>query len=311
MAEKNNSNYDIAIIGAGCAGLAAAMYSGRFELKTIVFGDIVGGVIITTDTVENYPGFVRLTGYELAEKLKEHALSYPSVNIVEEKVVNVSKLSNGLFEIETSSKKYNAKAVIFATGTEVKKLNIPGEKEFANKGVHFCALCDGAFYKNKRIAVIGGSDSAAKEALLLTQFAEKVYVIYRGEKIRPEPINYNRVMENKKIEIIYKTNLREIKGDKTMKSVILDNPYNGSNELNLDGIFVAVGHIVLSGLAKNIGVKLNQKGEIIIDRESKTNVSGVFAAGDCVDTKFKQAITGVGEAVAASYAAYQFVKENE
>ncbi len=308
--EHKNNEYDIAIIGAGCAGLAAAMYSGRFELKTVVFGEIVGGTIITTDNVENYPGFVRLTGYELAEKLKEHALSYPAVTIIEEKVTNVARENeNNGFVLEASSGKYHAKTIIFSTGTEWKKLNIKGEKEFANRGVHYCALCDGTFYKDKFVAVIGGSDSAAKEALLLTQFAKRVFMIYRGEKIRPEPINYNRVMDNKKIEIIYRTNLKEIKGEKNVKSVVLDNPYNGSTEFALDAIFVAIGHNVLSELAKNLGVKLNAKNEIIIDRESKTNISGVFAAGDCVDTVFKQAITGVGEAVSASYSAYEHIKK--
>ncbi|MEK6808861.1 MAG: FAD-dependent oxidoreductase, partial [Nanoarchaeota archaeon] len=304
---KELTIYDTAIIGAGCAGLGAAMYCGRFDMKTLVLGEVVGGTIITTDIVENYPGFISLTGIELAEKLKQHSLSYPSVKIKEERVTNISK-KNSCFELKTEDAIYHSKTVIFSTGTEIRKLNVPGEKEFANKGVHYCALCDGAFYKDKVIAVVGGSDSAGKEALLLTQYAKKVYIIYRGENIRPEPINYKRIMENKKIEIIPLTNVLKINGDKTVNSVVLDSAYNGSNDLKLNGVFIEIGHIPLTQLAKEIGVSLNEKDEIIIDRESKTNISGVFAAGDCVDTRFKQAITGVGEAVSASYSAYQYLK---
>ncbi len=341
---SKTETYDVAIIGAGCAGLGAAMYCGRFELKTLVLGEIVGGVIITTDIVENYPGFIKLTGMELAEKLREHALSYHSVVLKEEKAEHIERLSfhqsviggktnlekmracsqsltggvsehfdkkGNLFEISNSKAKYLAKTIIFSTGTEIRKLNVPGEKEFANRGVHYCALCDGAFYKDKVIGVIGGSDSAAKEALLLTQWAKKVYIIYRGEKIRPEPINYKRIMENKKIEIIAQTNILEIKGEKTVNRVLLDKPYSGNKELKLDGIFVEIGHIPLTQLARNLGVALNGKSEIIIGRDAKTNIPGIFAAGDCVDTKFKQAITGVGEAVSASYSAYQYLQSKE
>lgn len=301
--------YDVIIIGAGVTGLGAAMYSGRFGIKTLVLGESKGGTIILTDVVENYPGFIKLTGQELADKLEEHAKDY-DIEIKEEKVTDIAKQKN-CFVVKTEKESFRTKTIIYATGTIWKKLKVPGEEEFANKGVHYCALCDGPVYKDKTLAVVGGSDSAAKEALLLSQFGKKVYIIYRGEKIRPEPINAERVKQNKKIEIINKTNVLEIKGDKFVKSVILDNPYKGSKKFKLDAVFVDIGHIVLTDLAKKIGVRLNKKGEIIIDRESKTNIPGFFAAGDCVDTVFKQAITGVGEAVNASYAAYQYIMNAE
>lgn len=299
--------YDVAIIGGGCAGLAAGMYSGRFELKVALFGEIVGGTIINTDVVENYPGFKTITGFDLAMKLKEHMEDY-TVDVFEEKVDDVKKRGDGAFEIKSSERTLIAKTVIFATGTKWRKLGVPGEEQYANKGVHYCALCDGAFYKGKVIAVVGGSDSAAKEALLLTQWARKVYIVYRGDKIHPEPINAERVAKNEKIEIINNTNIKEIKGDgKKVSSVILDKPYKGSNEFKLDGVFVEIGHIMLSDLAKGLGVKLNAKGEIEINRNAETSVPGVYAAGDVVDTAFKQAITGVAEGVLASYSAYQFL----
>ncbi|MBI4019788.1 MAG: FAD-dependent oxidoreductase [Candidatus Aenigmarchaeota archaeon] len=303
--------YDIAIVGGGVVGFAAAMYAGRFNLKTILFGDSLGGTIILTDVVENYPGFKRVTGLELAKALEEHAREY-DVEIKEEKVAKVEGSGNCYRLWDESGGSYYSKAIIFATGTKVRKLGVPGEEEYANRGVHYCALCDGPIYKDKALAVVGGSDSAAKEALLLSQFGRKVYIIYRGENIRPEPINGERVARNPKIEVITQTNVKEIKGkDGKIAHLVLDKPYKGNNIFPVDAVFIEIGHLPLSDLAKGLGVKLNGKGEIIIDRESKTNIPGIFAAGDVVDTKFKQAITGVGEAVSACYSAYQYINTTE
>lgn len=302
--------HDTIIIGAGCAGLAAAMYAGRLNLKTLLIGENIGGTIALTDVVENYPGFVRLTGQELADKLKKHAESY-KIEKAEAKVTKISR-NHQCFLVETNEvQAYQSKTIIFATGTEWRKLNAPGEKEFASKGVHYCALCDGAVYQNRVVALVGGGDTAAKEALLLSQFASKVIVLARGEKLRGEPINNQRVADNPKIEVITKVNVKEIKGDKIVKEVILDKEIKGSNKLKLDAVFIAIGHVALSQLAKSIGVEINQKGEIVIDRESKTNIPGFFAAGDVCDTVFKQAITGVAEGVAAVYSAYTYINENE
>ena len=308
--KKGNSEvFDIAIVGSGVVGYGTAVYAGRFNMKTAVIGDTPGGVITTTDVVENYPGFIRLTGIELAEELKKHALDYKP-EMITDKVTDVQKMENGLFELTTSEgKKVVSKTVVFATGTKWKKLGIPGEAEYANKGVHYCALCDGAFYKEKIVAVIGGSDSAAKDALVMTQWAKKVYIIYRGEKIRAEPVNYDRVMANKKIEIIYDINVKEIKGEKFVNRVVLDKPYNGSTDFKVDAIFVAIGHIALSELAVKLGVKVDAKGEIITDRDAKTNVPGIYAAGDVTNIRFKQAITGVADGVQAAYSAYEYINE--
>lgn len=297
--------YDVIIIGSGCSGYAAAMYCGRLSLKTLLIGEIDGGTIILTDTVENYPGFVSLTGEELAGKLKKHALQY-GVKIVSG-IASEIKKEKDCFKVSTKTKKYNSKTIIFATGTDHRKLNIPGEKEFKNLGVHSCALCDGFFYKNKIAAVIGGSDSAAKEALVLARYAKKVYIIYRGDKIRPEPINMQRIKDSRNIKIINNINITSINGGKNVSSITLDKPYNGSKDFKLDAVFIDVGQIPKSELAKNLGIKLNKKSEVIIDRESKTNIPGFFAAGDVADAVFKQAITGVGEAVSASYSAYQYI----
>lgn len=304
------NGYDTIIIGAGCAGLGAAMYAGRLNMKTLMIADNIGGTITFTDVVENYPGFIRLTGQELADNLRKHAEDY-KIEKAEAKVTKI-KHDLGCFFVETNENEaYETKTIIFATGTEWRKLNIPGEKEFTNKGVHYCALCDGAIYQNKIAAVIGGGDSAAKEALLLSQYAGKVYVLVRGDKLRGEPINNGRVAKNPKIEVITNVSSKKIIGDKIVKGIVLDKNVNGSETLKLDAVFVAIGHTALSQLAKDIGVKTNEKGEIMIDRASKTNIPGFFAAGDVCDTAFKQAITGVSEGVTAVYSAYTYINENE
>jgi thioredoxin reductase (NADPH) len=314
--EDNSKTFDFIILGAGVAGLAAAMYSARLGLKTLVLGAShgsempVGGVITTTNLVENYPGFIRLTGTELAEKIEKHARSYDLVEIKNEKVIEVKK-SGEKFLVKTGKSEYIGKAILFATGTKWKKLEVKGSNEFENRGVAYCALCDAPLFKNKVVAIVGGSDSAAKDALVLAEHAKKVFMIYRGEKIHPEPINLKRIEENKKIEIINKTNITEVKGDKFVKSVILDKAYKDKNELEVQGVFVAIGHIVLSDLTKPLGVKLNEKGEIIINhRTSETNVEGVYAAGDVSDKPFKQAITGVAEGCTAAYSAYEYIQKS-
>jgi len=300
--------YDTIIIGAGAAGLGAAIYSARLGMKTLVLTETIGGTIITAYSIENYPGFKKLSGQELADKLKEHALEY-NVEIKEEKAEDIQK-KQGFFIIKTKKQIYKSKTIIYAAGTIVRKLNVPGEEEFSNKGVHYCALCDGPVYQDKVLGIVGGSDSAAKEALLLTEFAKKVYIIYRKENIRAEPLNAKKVEQNKKIEIINNTNITEIKGNTIMDSVIFDRPYKGKKEFELEGLFVEIGRIPLTELGGKLGVKLNGKKEIITDKESKTNIDGFFAAGDCTDSKFKQAITAVGEAVNAAYSAYQYLQKN-
>ena len=313
--ENDSQNYDFLIIGAGGTGLAAAMYSARLGMKTLVLGKSqgselpIGGVITTTNLVENYPGFINLTGTELAKKIEEHARSYDLVTIKEDNVIEVNKLKK-YFEVKTENGNYLTKSVLFATGTKWRKLDVPGSKEFENKGVNYCALCDGPLFKNKIVGLVGGSDAAAKDALVLAEHAKKIYIIYRGEKIHPEPINLQRIESNKKIEIINNTNVTEIKGEKFLTNVILDKEYQESKTLKLDGLFVAIGHIILSDLAKRLGVKVNKKREIITNKSAQTNLAGVYAAGDVSDGDFKQLITGVAEGCTSAHSAYEYIKEN-
>jgi len=310
MVQMHQNMYDLVIIGGGVAGLAAAIYAGRFLMKTALVAESLGGTIISTNDIANYPGFSQISGLDLIKRLQGQLESY-DIELVEKPVSKVERCENGCFKAFMDNVFFHTKAIILATGTEWRKLGIPGEEEFTGRGIHYCALCDGAFYKGKTIAVVGGSDSAAKEALLLTEYADNVYIIYRGEKIRPEPINLDKVLKNEKIKIINKTNVLVAKGDQFVTSVVLDRPFQGSEVLKVNALFVNIGHIPLSDLAKDLGVELNEKGEVVIDREAKTNIPGFFAAGDVVDSSFKQAITGVAEGVTAAYSAYRYVNENE
>lgn len=295
---------DVIIIGTGIAGLSAGMYCGRFNLKTLVLGEMPGGIITTTHLVENYPGILSVTGTQMGMTFLEHAQKF-GAQVKFEKVVEVSKREK-LFGAKTASGEYLGKTLIFATGTEHKKLGVPGEKELVGKGVSYCALCDGAFFKGKTVALIGGGDSSAIEALILAEHAQKVYMIVRKDFLRAEPINHKRVMENKRIEVKFKTEIAEIQGGDKVKSVKL----KSGEILPLDGVFIAVGHSANSELAEKLGVALDEGGQIKINRNSETNVPGVFAAGDVTDAAFKQAITGAAEAVVASYFVNRFVSNS-
>ena len=309
------NNYDFLVLGAGGTGLASAMYAARLGLKTLVLGHSygtelpVGGIITTTHLVENYPGFTKISGPDLAKKIEEHALSYELVTVKSERALNIKKEKKG-FIVKTEKSEYKTKTILFATGTKWRRLpdSCLNASKFDNKGVSYCALCDAPLYRGKTVAVVGGSDTAVKDALLLAEYVKKVYLIYRGDEIHPEPINLKRVMANKKIEVINNTNLKKINGNEFVKSISLDKKYKGSNELKVDGVFVAIGHIPVSDLAKTIGIKTNKEGEIKINHmTSETNIPGVFAAGDVTDKQFKQLITGVADGCTAAYSAYEYL----
>ena len=304
--------YDIIILGGGVSGIGCAIYSARFNLKTLLLTGRFGGLIQDTHLVENYPGFASVSGLGLVEAFQKHLSNYKDVIDVKEEFAQDVKRTNDCFQIRTEKNTYEGLTIVFATGTRRRKMDVPGEIEFTNKGVSYCATCDAPLTKKATTIVVGGSDSAAKEALLLSEYSKKVHIVYRGEHIHPEPINMGRVndkIKEGKIEIINNTNIKEIKGDKFVTHVVLDKPYNGSNELKTDFVFVEIGHLVESGLAKKLGVKTDDHDQIITDKESRTNVPGIFAAGDVTDRAWKQAITGVAEGSIASNSAYEYVQE--
>ena len=295
--------YDLIVLGGGPTAIGCAIYAARFAMDVLVIGKTFGGLIATTHIVENYPAITSISGQGLMEMFREHMNSL-NIPYISDEIRSIDKVDDH-FELNSFFQKFKAYSVCIATGSERKKLGVPGEDDFAGRGVSYCATCDGPFYVDKVVCVIGGSDSAAKEALFLAQNVAKVYIIYRGKEIRAEPINKERVYKNDKIEIIYETNIVEIKGDTTVSSVIFDN----GKEFEVDGVFIEIGSIPNSDLAIRVGVETNKKGEIIINRKSETNILGIFAAGDVADAPFKQAITGVSEGVIAAYSAFDYVKE--
>ncbi len=297
--------YDFLIIGGGCSGLSAAMYGTRLGLKTLTIAELPGGLITTTHLVENWPGVITTSGPDLANALLAHAKA-TGAEMKNEKALKVENLSDvncTKFKVTTGSGEYEGKTILIATGTKHKKLGARGEKELENRGVSYCALCDGAFFKEKVVCIVGGGDSAAKESLFLAEHASKVYIIVRKDVLRAEPINAKRVEQNPKIEVLYGAEIEEILGTDRVEKV----RFKGGKELELSGVFMAIGHDAQTELAAGLGVALNDKKEIIINRKTETNIPGVFAAGDCCDTEFKQAITGSAEAVTSSYFAYHLI----
>jgi thioredoxin-disulfide reductase len=305
--------YDVIIVGGGCAGLAAALYAKRYTLKTLVLAKELGGLITTTHIVENYPGVLPASGWDMMNLfLKQMELL--EVEMKEVEVASIRKIDDcadgscsHTFVVSAAGIEYKTKTVVFATGTKRRELNAPGEKTYYGKGVSYCATCDGALFKGKRLAVVGGGDSAAKEALLLSEYGAHVWVIARST-LRAEPINLHRIDKNPKVDIIAPNEVLSVEGDgKRITHVTLKNTYNGSQTLELGGLFIEIGHLPSTDLANDVAPAKNDHGEIIIDRESKTSVPGFFAAGDCTNTPWKQAIVSAAEGSQAANSAYEYI----
>lgn len=301
--------YDLIIIGGGPAGYSAGIYAARFNLKTLIITKLKGGLITQTHLIENYPGFSSITGEDLAQKLEEH-VKYNNINI-ENDSVNFVKKEVNKFIIKTDllEKELEARSIIIATGTKHKNLNVKGEKEFTGKGVSYCATCDGNFFKNKIVGIVGGGNSAMVEAIMLANIAKKVYVFVRSE-IKAEPINIQNLEKFDNVEIILGVNIEEIYGDKLVQGVILSKKHKESNKVELNGLFISIGHKPQNDIAKDLEVEIDDLGEIIIDKYGRTNVEGVFAAGDVVNFEWKQAIIASSQGSICAYSAYNYVTKH-
>ena len=299
MAEQ----YELAIIGTGPAGMNAAIYAARYKIKTLVFGEIMGGMAAEAHEICNLFGFSKIKGYELAMKIQEQAESL-GIEVKNEKVIQVIKKENE-FEIKTNENTYSSKKIILAMGTEKRKLGIERENEMIGKGISYCATCDGAFYKDKTVGVVGGGNSALTAALLIAEFATKVYIIYRQDKFfRAEPAWVEAVAKNAKIEPVFKANVIEIIGEKKLESVKLDN----EQTLQLDGLFIELGSEPNTELCEQLGVEL-ERGHIKTDKTQKTNVFGVYAPGDITNNALKQIITAAAEGAIAATQTYSELKK--
>jgi len=293
---------NLAVVGAGPAGLSSGMYAGRFGLNAVVFDEkIVGGIVNLTHIVENYPGFEKISGMELMEKMKKQAEKYCEIHEME-KVKNI-EIDEGI-KIFTSKNEYKVKAVIFATGTEKRKLDVKGEKEFLGRGVSYCATCDGSFFRNKKTVVVGGGNAAATEALHLKNLGSDVSLIHRRNKLRADKILQDYVFE-KKIKVLWDSVVEEIFGGSVVKGIRIKNVKDGSiKNIDIDGVFVSVGEKPNSAIAKSIGVKTDEKGYIVVDKKQRTNISKIYAAGD-VTGGLKQIVTACAEGAVAANSAYE------
>ncbi len=307
MAEHKNQIYDLVIIGAGAAGLAAAIYASRYKINHLVIGQKVGGLAGWAPLIENYPGYQPLPGQELMKRFLEQAKSLGS-NILEGEVIEMKKSRNNFLVTIRNQQKIIGRSLIFATGTERQKLNVPGEDEFWGRGVTYCATCDAPLYKGKIVAVVGGGDSALTSALLLTEYAKKVYLIHRRDQFRGQVVWQERAMANSKIEKVLSTNIIEIKGEEMVQQIVLDKPYQGLSSLEVNGLFVEIGSTPSVYLVKNLGVALDEKQYIIVDNNCRTNLSGVFAAGDVTNqTHLKQILTAASQGAVAAYSCYHYL----
>ncbi|HNZ87079.1 MAG TPA: FAD-dependent oxidoreductase [Methanofastidiosum sp.] len=287
--------FDVAIIGGGPAGISAGIYAARFKLNAILISNSLGGTAQSAHLIENYPGFGAISGFELMQKFREHLKTF-EIPILEKHVYSVSR-ENDLFVLNLNDQEIKAKYLLIATGTKRRKLGVPGEANFYGKGVSYCVTCDAFFYRGKTVAVIGGSDAANMGAILLSSMAEKVYIIYRKEKLRGELIWIDRVITNPKIEVLYNSNVIEVMGKEFVEGVKLED----GRVIPVDGVFVEIGSIPECCCAKELGITINEKGFIAVDTTQKTNVDRVYAAGDVSSGSngFQQILTAASEGIIA------------
>jgi thioredoxin reductase (NADPH) len=307
MAEDKVSE-DVIILGTGPAGLSAALYAARADFHPLILtGSEIGGQVALTDRIENYPGFPEgINGSELAELFQKNAerfgarLEYDAATEVD--------LSKRPFMVKTFSKEYYSRVIILATGARSNKLNIPGENEFRGRGVSYCATCDGWFFKEKKVAVVGGGDSALEEAIFLTRYATSVTIIHRRDTLRAGAILQKRAFDNPKIQFIWDSIVTEIKGIDGVSHIHLKNTKNDiKSEVDFDGIFIFIGHTPNTDLFKS-QIELDENGFVVVDNRSRTNIPGVFAAGEVCDPLYRQVVTSAGMGAAAAIEAIRYLE---
>jgi thioredoxin reductase (NADPH) len=301
---------DVAIIGSGPAGYTAGIYAGRANLQPILFEGLEsGGQLMLTTDVENYPGFVDgIMGPELMQVFKGQAERFGTT--IKTEIIDSIENIDGGFKLKSSKGEYEFKTVIIASGASARWLGVDGEKELQGYGVSACATCDGFFFKEKEVAVVGGGDSAMEEALFLTKFAKKVYVIHRRDQFRASQIMQDRVLNHEKIEVVWNSTVEKINGEGAVSSILIKDTIDSSEkELNLDGVFVAIGHDPNVGFLDGF-IELDNKGYIKtgFTTETSTSVPGVFAAGDVADSIYRQAITAAGTGCQAAIDAERWLE---
>ncbi len=292
--DDSNEHFDVIIIGSGPAGYTASIYTSRAKLKTLIItGSLPGGQLMTTSEVENYPGFPNgIFGPELMINMKQQSERFGTTLITDE--VTKVDFKRRPFRIYTQSSIYTAESVIISTGATPRKLGIGPEQAFSGKGISYCATCDGPFFKDQHIVVVGGGDTALEEANFLTKFGKSVKIIHRREHLRASKILQERAFENPKIEFIWNSSVIDIEGNNKISSIVIKNNKNGEEKkLNVGGLFVAIGHEPNTSIFKD-QIDMDDKGYVIVKNYTKTNIDGIFASGDVHDYRYRQAITAAG-----------------
>jgi len=297
--------YDLIIIGAGPAGITAGIYAKNFGMNFLLIGEKMGGLVDSAYKIENYPGIFGVTGKELAEKFNGH-LNHLNIDLNKERIEKIIKKGD-IFEIITGENEHQAKSIILAFGTETKKLDIKNIEQFEGRGVYYRAGDNALLFKNKTVAIVGGANCAAMGAVTVAEEAKKVYLIYRKDKLRADDIWVKRIEELKNVEIIYNANVVEVKGKDDLEKIILDN----GDELKIDNLIIEAGFMPNNVLIKDLGVSIDEKGYIIVDKAQKTNIEGIFAAGDITtnSNEFRQIITAAAEGSIAVLGVFNFLSK--
>lgn len=297
-------HYDVVILGGGPAGLTAAIYTSRYGMKTVLISKDIGGMANLSHKIENYPGYVG-SGFELMQKFYKQTREHGTLALNED-IIELEKDDNGFVIITSPHKIVHAKSIIIALGTKRRKLNIKGEDKFLGKGVSSCVTCDGSFFREKDVAVIGGGNSACIDALIMSGFAKKVYVIYRGDKFRCEDITMQKLQKKKNVEFHYNSIPKEIIGEEVVNELIIDK--NGKRKIiKVDGVFIDIGNLPVSDIAKMLKIKMDEGDYIHVNEHMETNVKGVFAAGDVVKSKLKQIVVAAAQGAIAAKSASEYV----
>lgn len=308
--ENLKGNYPLVIIGGGPAGLTASIYASRYRVGHLIISEAMGGLAFEAHRICNFPTEKDISGPDLTRKMEEHARAL-GASFLLDKVVE-TKEEGGLFRIHTQGEKiFLAKAILLALGTEHRKMDLPDEERFLGKGVSYCATCDGPFYKDKIVAVIGGSDTANTSSLYLSQIAKKVYQIYRQDKLRGETAWIEQIKNNEKIEVIYQTTVVGLKGKEKLEGVVLSRPYNGQKEIQVDGLFIEIGTVPQELLMKQLNLERDKEGYIKVNEAQMTSHPGVWAAGDITtnSNEFRQVITACAEGAVAAESIFKFLNK--
>lgn len=299
--------YDLIIIGSGPAGMTAGIYAARREMKVLIIGKEIGGQMVWASEIENYPGFEKISAFDLINKFKEQTVNF-GVEMKNDEVKQVERTDEGNFLLHTNRETFEAKTVIVAMGLSPRRLAVKGEVEFNGRGVSYCANCDGPFFKNKKVAVIGGGNSALDAAEVLSKIASQVYLIQHNDKFKAFDSLVAEVQDRENIEIILNADVESIEGENKVEKIkIADVKSKEEREIELDGVFIEVGRIASTDLVGEF-VDRNEKHQIIVNSKTETKTPGLFAAGDVTNCDFKQITIATGQATIAALEAYQYLQ---